>query len=456
MTDEPQDPTSGPHTPENPTNEAPVTAQTDAFGQPVQPQFDGESQGTTTTTKPRSARVGLIAALAVGALVGGVAGAGVATWAVSANQDNQVSASTTTPQNIVVNDTESVNVVTAVAAKAAASVVTISVTSNSEAGTGSGVILSKDGYVLTNTHVVTLDGEIANPTVQVTTSDGHLYEASIVGTDPIADLAVIKLKNASGLQPAEFANSSKLNVGETAVAIGAPLGLSNTVTDGIVSALNRSISIASSAAPDSSSGDSSTPNGNGQNGPFDFWQFDNGQGDSQQSQTSAATISLPVIQTDAAINPGNSGGALLNSDAQVIGINVAIASAGDTSSTSQSGSIGVGFAIPANLAQRVANEIIKNGKATHGLLGASVADVTSTSDSSTVGALIKDVTGGGAAASAGLKAGDVVTNFDGVAITSSTDLTAQVRFLPAGAKTDLTYVRDGKSTTVSVTLGELK
>ena len=402
----------------------------------------------------RTNRVGIIAALAVGALVGGVSGAGVSAWVVSANQGNNSSSgiSNSAPQNITVNDTSSVNNITAVAAKAAPSVVTISVTGKSASGTGSGVVLSQDGYVLTNTHVVTLDGEIADPAVQVTTSDGHLFDATVVGTDPIADLAVIKLKNPTGLTPAEFGDSSKLNVGEVAIAIGAPLGLNNTVTNGIVSALNRSISIASSAAP--KTGDSSTPKSGS---PFDFWQFDNGQGSPQgQPTTAAATISLPVIQTDAAINPGNSGGALLNSDAKIIGINVAIASAGQTSASSQSGSIGVGFAIPSNLAKRIAEEIIKDGKATHGLLGASVQDVSSTNASTVVGASIKEITSGGAADKAGLKSGDVVTVFNGVPISNSTDLTAQVRFLAAGSSTSLTYVRGGKSSTAQVTLGTLK
>jgi putative serine protease PepD len=467
MTDAPQEPTSGINNPETPDETqarfaAPTEsygqapAPTDAFGQPIAPpphSSDYAWSAAAPVERKRSARVSIIAALAVGALIGGVSGAGVAAWSVASNSGGQGTTSAAAPQNITVNDTESVNVVTAVAAKASPSVVTISVSGKSAAGTGSGIVLSKDGYVLTNTHVVTLDGEIANPDVQVTTADGHLYSATLVGTDPIADLAVIKLKNASNLSPATFADSSKLNVGETAVAIGAPLGLSNTVTDGIVSALNRSISIASSAAP--SSGDSSTPDQNGQNGPFDFWQFDNGQGSTPQP-TAAATISLPVIQTDAPINPGNSGGALLNSDAQVIGINVAIASAGGSSGSGQSGSIGVGFAIPANLAERVANEIIKDGKASHGLLGASVSDVTSSDSSSVVGAAIKSVTGGGAAADAGLKSGDIVVSFNGVPITSSTDLTAQVRFLAAGAKADLTYVRGGKTTNTSVTLGTLK
>lgn len=423
--------------------------------QPLASDQTWTATNTAHTDTKRSNRVGLVAALAVGALVGGAAGGGVTAWAFSANQSSPSSAVTSSnPQNITVNDTQSVNTVTAVAAKASPSVVTISATSKSEAGTGSGVVLSKDGYVLTNTHVVTLDGAIANPTVQVTTSDGHLYDASIVGTDPIADLAVIKLKNATDLMPATFGDSSKLNVGSTAIAIGAPLGLSNTVTDGIVSALNRSISIASSAAPNSGgSGDSTSPKSDS---PFDFWQFKNGQGSQTPSATPAAQISLPVIQTDAAINPGNSGGALLDANAKVIGINVAIASAGQTSGGSQSGSIGVGFAIPSNLAQRVANEIIKDGKASHGLLGASVQNVSTTGSDSVVGAAIKEVSPGGAADAAGIKSGDVVTNFNGVPITNATDLTAQVRFLAAGAKADMSYVRGGKTNSVSVTLGTLK
>ncbi|MBK4347378.1 S1C family serine protease [Lacisediminihabitans changchengi] len=438
------------------------TAAPAAETQPLAGQSEPSAGVVPPAFQKRSSRVTLVAALAAAALIGGVVGGGISAIAVSSNQSNSSTATNSpTAQNITVNDTKSVNVVTAVAAKVEPSVVTISVTGGSEAGTGSGVILSNDGYVLTNTHVVTLDGETASGKIQVTTSDGRIYDATVVGTDPIVDLAVIKLKDASGLQPASFANSSKLNVGETAIAIGAPLGLSNTVTDGIVSSLNRSITIASSAVPDSSSSDSSDGgqgNGNGQGGssPFDFWQFNNGQGQTQQQSAATATISLPVIQTDAAINPGNSGGALLNSDGKVIGINVAIASAGDSSSTgSQAGSIGVGFAIPSNLAERVANEIIKDGKATHGLLGAGVADATSTAGSTT-GALIKSVTAGGAAADAGIKEGDVITQFNGVKITGATDLTAQVRFLAAGSSTSLTYVRDGKSSTVDVTVGALK
>lgn len=410
--------------------------------------------------KPRrsSAPVGVIAALAVGALVGGVSGAGVTLWATSANSVPPVVANSS-PTTITVNDPANVTQITAVAAKVSPSVVTISVTSDTGAGTGSGVIIDTEGHVLTNAHVVTLEGAASDPTIQVQTNDGRLISATIVGIDPISDLAVIQLADASGLQPAEFADSAALNVGDTAIAIGAPLGLAGTVTNGIVSALNRSITIASSALPDSSTGDQSPdPQSPNTQTPFDFWNFDlPGQNQSNSPTSSSQTISLSVIQTDAAINPGNSGGALLDSDGKVIGINVAIASAG-SSSGGQSGSIGVGFAIPANLAQRVAAELISTGKATHGLLGASVADVTedtTQTDSKVVGASIVDVTSGGAAESAGLKIGDIITGIDGLPVTGKTDLTAQVRSLAAGAQATLTYVRDGKTATANVTLGAL-
>lgn len=401
----------------------------------------------------------IIATLAIGALVGGLAGAGAGVGIYSAaNAGNATIKTVSGPQNITVNDANNATTVTAVAAKASPSVVTISVTASSEGGTGSGIVLTSDGYILTNTHVVTLDGAASDVSISVTDNDGKIYSAKIVGTDPTTDLAVIKLDGASGLTPMAFADSSKLNVGDTAVAIGAPLGLSGTVTDGIVSALNRSISIASSAAPKSGDGSDSGNGEGGSQNPFNFDFPDQGGNGSQQQQQSSSkgTISLPVIQTDASINPGNSGGALLNSKGELIGVNVAIASAGSsTSGSGQSGSIGVGFAIPANLAKRVSSELIKNGSATHGLLGASVADASSDTKATTVGALVKEVTSGGAAANAGLKAGDVVVNFNDVPITDATDLTAQVRALAAGASAEITYVRDGQTKTATVTLGEL-
>jgi putative serine protease PepD len=218
------------------------------------------------------------------------------------------------------------------------------------------------------------------------------------------------------------------------------------VTTGIVSALNRSITVASSAAP--TTPDQTTPNDG------KFWNFDIPNQNGTQSGQATGSISLSVIQTDAAINPGNSGGALLNSSGELIGINVAIANASGSSSTA-AGSIGVGFSIPSNLAKRISDALIADGKATHGLLGASVTDATNDATSTTVGALISKVTSGGAAEKAGLKAGDVVTVFNGVPITDANDLTAQVRALAAGSKVDLSYVRGGKSFTVSVTVGQL-
>ncbi|WP_213813872.1 S1C family serine protease [Glaciihabitans sp. dw_435] len=400
--------------------------------------------------RKRSVSVGVIAAIAAAAIIGGISGAGVAVLAGNSSQSSSTNGSGT-PASITVNDTSKVNAITAVAASASPSVVTINVSGSTAAGTGSGVVLSTDGYILTNTHVVTLDGEAANATIKVTTNDGRITTAKLIGTDPTNDLAVIKVADATGLKVATFADSTKLNVGDTAIAIGAPLGLSGTVTNGIISALNRSITVASSAAPTDTSGETPAPQST--DSPFDFWNFDiPGQNNSGSSTTSTSTISLSVIQTDAAINPGNSGGALLDSDGKVIGINVAIASAGGSSdSSSAAGSIGVGFAIPASVAQRVAAEIIKDGKATHGLLGANVQDAADTA--TTVGASIKSVVSGGAAAAAGLKAGDIVTNVNGVPITSPTDLTAQIRSMAAGAKAEVTYVRNGVKGTATVTLG---
>ncbi|MGV8895512.1 MAG: S1C family serine protease [Rhodoglobus sp.] len=422
---------------------------------PPPPPHNGEAFRAPAASRPkRNAPVALVAALAVGALIGGVSGAGATLWATSNGASAPVIGSAN-PTTITVNDTSSVNEITAVAAKASPSVVTISVASSNSGGTGSGIILSKDGYVLTNTHVVTLDGATGDATVKVTTNDGRLLSATIVGTDPISDLAVIKIEGVTDLQPAEFADSSKLNVGDTAIAIGAPLGLAGTVTNGIVSALNRSITIASSAVPEESGTADQAPDA--QQDPYGLFNFDvPGQ---TPSASSSSTIALSVIQTDAAINPGNSGGALLNSDGQIIGVNVAIASAGSSGADGQSGSIGVGFAIPANLAKRVADEIIANGSATHGLLGASVGDVTdeasSSKSSQVVGAVVKELTSDGAATAAGLKVGDVITKLDGIPITGKTDLTAQIRALAAGSSATITYVRDGKAAQVDVTLGQL-
>src|SRR5690606_1116657 len=264
---------------------------------------------------------------------------------------------------------ENASLVTAIAATAGPSVVTIHVNAAGASGTGSGVILTSDGYLVTNAHVVSVDGATDQPNISVSTGDGRLFAGELIGIDPLSDLAVVKIESDDPFRPIDFADSNTLNVGDVTVAIGAPLGLSNTVTNGIVSALNRSITVASSAVPEESDGQSPDDNGsNGGEGPFNFWEFPgqggNGQGDegSEQEFPSAlqqANIYLPVIQTDAAINPGNSGGALLDKDAKVIGINVAIAGTGSNGS-GQSGNIGVGFAIPSNLAKRIAFDIIND------------------------------------------------------------------------------------------------
>ncbi|KHL00603.1 protease Do [Sinomonas humi] len=383
-------------------------------------------------------------------LVAGLIGGGVAAGGYSLVAPRAASVGTTQNSPVIVNNQNSVNAVSAAAAKASPSVVTIGVSSGSSQGTGSGVVLDNSGHILTNTHVVTLDGQVANPTIEVRTSDGNVYPATVVGTDPLADLAVIQIKGAN-LTPITMGDSSKINVGDTVVAIGAPLGLENTVTDGIVSTLNRTISVASSAAPQ---GGDQQQQGQGQGGQG--FQFAPPFGQSQQSQAQS-TISLNVIQTDAPINPGNSGGALLNTNGELIGINVAIASTGSsTSSTSQSGSIGVGFSIPIDYAQRIAQELISSGKATHGLLGVSVQPAAPNGNSNSqfsVGAQVAQVTGGGPADKAGIKNGDVITHFGDYAIEDASGLTAAVRQTAPGSTVKVTLNRNGQSMTVNVTVG---
>jgi len=385
------------------------------------------AQGFTPTIKPTlrqrlSQRASLMTGtvvLVIGAAMGAAVGAGVGIGVYNY---------WTRPAPVVVNNAESVTWVTAAAAKASPSVATISVSSASGGGNGSGVFLTADGYLLTNTHVVTLDGSTSSVNIEVKTYDGHIYPAKVIGTDPTNDLAVIKVLAPIKFTPVEFADSSALNVGDATVAIGAPLGLSNTVTKGIVSALNRTIQVASAAAPDNSTGGG--------------LQFYNGSGDS---------INLRVIQTDAAINPGNSGGALLNQQGQLIGINVAIANAGGTS-----GSIGVGFAIPSNVAKRIAQEIMATGTASHGLLGAMVSDSANSDGAASfsVGAKVIKLTSGGAAEQGGVLEGDIVTKFNGVAVTTASELTAAVRQERAGAKATLELIRDGQTLTLSVVLGD--
>ena len=428
-------------------------------GGTLPPAFGGQS---AAPIPKRSITLPVVVAIALGAaIIGGGSGAGMAFYFAGQNGS---SASGVTAQGITINDSSNVSTVTAVAQKASPSVVTISVTGSTAAGSGSGIVLSEDGYILTNNHVATLDGATGNATIQVRDNTGRLFTATIVGADPTVDLAVLKVDGATNMTPIEWGDSSKLNVGDAAIAMGAPLGLAGTVTTGIVSALNRSIQIASSAVPETTTPDQGTAPDQGTtpkgSGPFDFWNFDFGQGQdgsspsTQQPTTPSASISIPVIQTDAAINPGNSGGALLDAKGRLIGINVAIASAG-SSSGGQSGNIGVGFALPSNLAKRVAEEIIATGTATHGLLGAQVSDAASAKGSTIEGALIEKATAGGAAEKAGIQAGDVITRFNGVPITDASDITAQVRTMAAGSTVEIDVNRNGKTLTIEATLGGL-
>ncbi|MGY1747472.1 S1C family serine protease [Blastococcus sp. SYSU D00695] len=362
-----------------------------------------------TSRRTGRLRIG-IAGLVAGALIGGGAGAGV----VALTDDG--SGRGTTPvaaQAVTITDPDNATAVTAAAAKATPSVVTIYVTSGSSSGSGSGVVLTDDGYVVTNNHVVTLDSSTDGAAVQVRTSDGTLYDATVVGTDPTSDLAVIKLDGARDLTPAHFADSEKVQVGDLAVAIGAPLGLSDTVTDGIISATDRAVATGS-------------------------------------TQDDATVID--ALQTDAAINPGNSGGALVNAAGEVIGINSAIATvaSGAPGSSGQSGNIGVGFAIPSNTAQRIAEEIIAKGSADTAYLGVSAR--TAGEGEVGTGAQVVQVQPGSPAADAGLTAGDVVTAVGDRPITSSTELTAAVRSHAPGEKVALTVQRSGQASTVDVTL----
>jgi putative serine protease PepD len=356
-------------------------------------------------------------AVLLGVLIGASVGAGAGVLA-----QNYL----TRPPAIVVNNLEDVNWVTAASSAASPSVVTIRVSTANSSGNGSGVVLTSDGYILTNAHVVSVGGTTANVELSVRTNQREVYPARIIGTDPTNDLAVIKIETTKPLIPMVFADSSKINVGDQVVAIGAPLGLEATVTRGIVSALNRTIQVASSEDPNETG--------------LEFW-----------SGSSVPPVSLGVIQTDAAINPGNSGGALVNVRGELIGINVAIARAGRAV---EGGSIGVGFAIPSNVADRIAKDIMETGKATHGVLGVLIADAMSSENGSAfpVGARIIEVTPGGAAEGIGLLPDDIVTKLNGKTISSASELTSAVRQEKAGTKVEIEILRDDVRLTFDVVL----
>ena len=353
-----------------------------------------------------------LAGLVAGALIGGGAGAGVVALL---DDDAGTSGTPAAAQSVVIQNPESATTATAAAGKAAPSVVTIYVSTASASGSGSGVVLTGDGFVLTNNHVVAESG--SGGSVQVRTADGTLYDATVVGTDAPSDLAVLRLEGADDLTPATFADSEDVQVGDVAVAIGAPLGLSNTVTDGIVSATDRAV---------------------------------------QTGSTQDDATVIDALQTDAAINPGNSGGALVNGAGEVIGINTAIATvaSGVPGSQSQSGNIGVGFAIPSNTAQRIAREIVETGSATRAFLGVSARTAADDQNSEVgTGAEIVSIEADSAAAGAGLQEGDVVTAVGDRPVTTSTELTAAVRSQAPGETVELTVRRGDQTRTAEVRLG---
>ena len=301
-----------------------------------------------------------------------------------------------------------------VASEVSGSVVSIQAALSNGTAKGSGAIVSAKGYIVTNNHVISGAQQI-----QVTLSNGQMYTAQVVGTDTTTDLAVIKLDNPpSDLKAVEFADSDKLAVGEDVMAIGNPLGYDDTATTGIVSALNRPVTV---------------------------------------TDDSGSDIVTNAVQIDAAINPGNSGGPTFNAAGQVIGINSSIAST--ATSSNSAGSIGIGFAIPSNLVKRVANEIIKDGKVKHVALGVTITTGTVEADGVTrAGAKVAAGTSGSAVVSgspadkAGLKVGDVIVAYDGNAVSSTYSLLGYVRASALNDKVTLTIVRGGKTMDVEVTL----
>ena len=377
--------------------------------------------------RPVAMTVGALAIAAVSAGVGGMV-------AMTAQPGGRPAGTITSPapngRNIPAVSAP-IGTVEQVAAKVVPSVVKLETKLGRASEEGSGIVLSADGLILTNSHVVSatkvgvppgarepaVPGDPsaapeAGMNATVTFADGRTAPFTIVGTDPSSDIAVVRAEGVSGLTPISLGSSASLRVGQDVVAIGSPLGLEGTVTTGIVSALNR---------PVAAGGDANNQN----------------------------TV-LDAIQTDAAINPGNSGGALVNMSGELVGINSAIATLGGDSPAAQSGSIGLGFAIPVDQAKRIADELISTGTASHASLGVQVSN-----DVTAPGAKIVDVVKGGPAATAGLPSGVVVTKVDDRVIGSANALVAAVRSRAPGDRLTLTYIDPaGTSQTVQVTLGK--
>jgi S1-C subfamily serine protease len=306
--------------------------------------------------------------------------------------------------------------VAGVAARVLPSVVMIRV--NGSAGTGSGFVI-RGGYIITNNHVVTLDGRTSSASLQVVLQNGVTVPGRLVGRDTYSDIAVIKPVGVTGLRALPLGNSAGVAVGDPVIAFGAPLGLAGTVTNGIVSAVDRPVQPGAG------------------NGP------------------AAPQVFLEAIQTDAPINPGNSGGPLVNATGQVIGVNAAFDTLGGNMITGQGGSIGLGFAIPVNEARRVAQQLIRTGHATHAVIGA-LLNLNYTGAGAQLAAgsgSAPGVTAGGPAARAGLRAGDIVVRFAGQAVTGAQMLLDAIRAHAPGARVRVSYLRQGRLRTAWLRLG---
>ena len=359
--------------------------------------------------------VGLVTAAL---LVGGGAGLGGAA-AYDALTDDPApaagsTAATSSPVVSTPDEPAAEGSIEQVAAAVLPSVVKLDVSDGQQAGSGSGIILSSDGLILTNNHVVEVAGNGTGGRITVSFADGSHAEATILGTDPLTDTAVIQADGVEGLTPATIGESGAVDVGEGVVAIGSPFGLDATVTSGIVSALDRPVDVGTDTA------------GN-------------------------ATV-YPAIQTDAAINPGNSGGPLVDLSGRVIGINSSIRSA--TSASGEAGSIGLGFAIPIDEVLPVIEQMKAGETPTHARLGVQVRDVAADSSGALVidGAQIQSVGSGSAAGAAGLTDGDIVTKIDDTLITSSDSLVATIRSYRPGDEVEVTFERNGEEQTTTLTL----
>ncbi len=396
----------------------------------IHPAASAEHESTLTLPRmerpevpaPASGRrsAALPAAVLAGALVlGGAAGVGgAATYEALRPAQPTAAGSTTKPSNQL--PTAPLGSVEGVAERVLPSVVQINVVSGNGGGTGSGIILTSDGTIVTNNHVV---DAASGATITVNFHDGSSATAKVLGKDPVTDVAVIKAEGVSNLPKADIGDSSALRVGQPVVAFGSPFGLEATVTTGIVSALNRAVSVATTNS------DSGGPFGN-------------------SSPPSSTTY--PAIQTDAAINPGNSGGPLVNMAGQVIGINSSIRTAG--TSGGQGGSIGLGFAIPINPIMPIVDQLQTGKPASHARLGISVTN-NSEGNQLAPGAVVKTVETGSAAEKAGLLVGDVITKVDDVFVGSSDALVATVRSFRPGDTVKVTFTRAGTTKTVTATLG---